>query len=189
MKNIRLGIKLLGGFLLTALIILAVGLLSIVQQGKLADETAHLGTEGLPAVQSILVVKSEAASIAALMRTLQTPYATKEQRDFSHKQLLESRKSPGAAKEKFASLPIMNEVKPSGRTSTPTSPSGPASTTRRSSSQKQIAMDMTQPNVMKQHVADFEIGHNALLAKTVNFEKKLYPASEQVFATVGKMAY
>jgi methyl-accepting chemotaxis protein len=123
-------------------------------------------------------------------------------------------------------------------------------------SKELIAMDMTQPDVMKQHVADFEIGHNALLAKTgklllvntpfeggtnetdctlgkwmqnmdttnpemvalVNqlkpvhaelhqnvakiktlvangqqteakdlYEKKLYPASEQVFATVRKM--
>jgi methyl-accepting chemotaxis protein len=167
MKNIRLGIKLLGGFLLTALIILAVGLLSIVQQGKLDNATAQLGKEGLPAVQSILVVKSEAASIAALMRTLLTPYATKEQRDFSHKQLLESRKIYSAAKDKFAALPIMNEVKTEWQDfNTHITKWAGVNNQAVELSKELIAMDMTQPDVMKQHVADFGIGHNALLAKT-----------------------
>ena len=111
MKNIRLGVKLTGGFILTALIILAVGLLSIVQQGKIAQETERLGNEALPAVSNILVVKSQAATIASLMRTLLVASATKEDRENSHKELLESRKVYGAAKEKFAVLPIMNEVK------------------------------------------------------------------------------
>jgi methyl-accepting chemotaxis protein len=51
MKNIKLGIKLLGGFLLSSLIVLVVGLLSIVQQGKLAQESERLGSEALPAIQ------------------------------------------------------------------------------------------------------------------------------------------
>ncbi len=35
MKNLKLGVKLVGGFVLTALITLAVGITAIVQQGKL----------------------------------------------------------------------------------------------------------------------------------------------------------
>ena len=73
MKNIRLGIKLVGGFVIAAVIILVVGLLSISQQGQLNDRVKQLGNETFPAVQNILIVKSESASIAALMRTLLTP--------------------------------------------------------------------------------------------------------------------
>jgi methyl-accepting chemotaxis protein len=167
MKNIRLGIKLLGGFLLTALIILAVGLLSILQQGSLNTATSELGTKGLPAVQNILVVKSEAASIAALMRTLLTPYANKEQREHSHTQLLESRKIYGAAKEKFAALPIMAEVKTEWQDfNTHITKWAGVNNQAVELSKELIALDMTQPDVMKQHMSNFETGHNALLAKT-----------------------
>lgn len=166
MKNIKLGVKLLGGFLLSALIVLVVGLLSINQQAKLYEATAQLGTGGLPAVESILVVKSEAASIAALMRTLLTPYATKEQREFSHKQLLESRKIYGAAKEKFASLPIMNDVKTEWQEFTTHITKWVGVNNQAVELSKElISMDLTQPDIMKQHMADFAIAHNALLAK------------------------
>jgi len=166
MKNINLGVKLVGGFLLTALIILAVGLLSIIQQGKLAHETARLGTEQLPAVASILTVKSEAASIAALMRSLLTPYASKEQRNYSHTQLLESRKIYGAAKEKFAALPLMSDVKTEWQEfNTHITKWAGANNQAVELSKELIAMDMTQPDAMKAHVADFEITHNALMAK------------------------
>lgn len=166
MKNIRLGIKLLGGFLLTALIILTVGLLSILQQGELDKATTQLGEEGLPAVQNILVVKSEAASIAALMRTLLTPYATKEQREHSHNQLLESRKIYGAAREKFAALPIMNHVKTEWQDfTTHIAKWAGVNNQAVELSRELIAMDMTQPNTMKGYVDDFETSHNALLAQ------------------------
>ncbi len=166
MKNIRIGIKLLGGFLLTALIILTVGLLSILQQGELNKATDQLGNAGLPAVQSILVVKSEAASIAALMRTLLTPYASKEQREYSHNQLLESRKIYGTAREKFSALPIMNEVKAEWQDfTTHIGKWAGANNQAVELSKELIAVDMTQPDIMKGHVADFEISHNALLAK------------------------
>ncbi len=166
MNNIKLGFKLLGGFLLTALIILAVGLLSIHQQAALDNATSELGKEGLPAVQNILVVKSEAASIAALMRTLLTPYATKEQREHSHTQLLESRKIYGAAKEKFAALPILSEVKAEWEDfNTHIAKWAGVNNKAVELSKELIAMDITQPDIMKQHMSEFEVGHNALLAK------------------------
>ena len=71
MKNLRLGIKLVGGFVTAAVIILAVGLLSISQQGQLNDRVKQLGNETFPAVQNVLIVKSELASIAGLMKCVQ----------------------------------------------------------------------------------------------------------------------
>ena len=73
MKNIKIGIKLLGVFLPSALLVLMVGLLSINPQSELAQKSELLGSEGLPAMENILLIKSEAASTAALMLTLLTP--------------------------------------------------------------------------------------------------------------------
>jgi methyl-accepting chemotaxis protein len=167
MKNINLGVKLLGGFLLTALIILAVGLLSIVQQGKLASETERLGTEQLPAVENILTVKSQAAAIAASMRTLLTPYATKEQLELSHQHLLEARKIYGIARDEFATLPIMAEVKAEWQEfSTAIGQWVGVNNQVVDLSKQLIAMDMTNPELMKLHMSSFELAHNELLANT-----------------------
>ncbi len=166
MKNLKLGIKLVGGFVMAAVIILAVGLLSISQQGQLNDRVKQLGNETFPAVQNILTVKSEAASIASLMRSLLTPYATNEQRNFSHQQLLVSRKAYGEAKDKFTTLPLAKQVESEWQefTTNITKWAG-VNNQAVELSKELIAMDMINPNLMKQHMADFEIAHNALLAK------------------------
>ncbi|MDD2465115.1 MAG: methyl-accepting chemotaxis protein [Desulfobulbus sp.] len=166
MNDFRLGIKLVGGFLMTALIIVLVGMLSISQQNKLGSEVEALGNQTIPAVQSILVVKSQAASIASLMRSLLTPYASKEQRNYAHQTLLESRKIFGEAKEKFMSLPLSKEVTSEWQEfNTNISQWVQVNNEAVDLSKQLIEMDMLKPDVMKQHMADFEIAHNALLAK------------------------
>jgi methyl-accepting chemotaxis protein len=137
-----------------------------MQQGKLAHEVEHLGNDTVPALKSIMVVKSQAASIAALMRTLLTPYATNEQRNFSHEELLESRKIYGAAKEKFLTLPLAKQVESEWQNFTTNITKWVGVNNQAVELSKElIAMDMTKPDLMKQHMADFEIAHNTLLAK------------------------
>ncbi|MFN2355850.1 MAG: methyl-accepting chemotaxis protein [Desulfopila sp.] len=167
MKDIKIGIKLFGGFLITAFIILLVGLLSILQQGKLARETEQLGTEELSAVQEILTVKSQAASIASSMRGLLTSYASKEHLEDSYRELLAARKIYGAAKEKFSTLPIMNDVKAEWQDfNTHIGKWVVVNNEAVDLSKQLVAMDMTKPEVLKQHMADFEIAHNVLIANT-----------------------
>lgn len=164
MKNVKIGIKLIGGFLITAVIILFVGLLSIIQQGKLAKETEHLGKEQLPAAEYILAVKSETATIAAIMRTLLTPYATKEQLEDSHRQLLETRKKYGASKEKFTALPVFGDIRAEWEAfNTSITRWVEVNNQAVEVSKALISMDMTNPAQMKQHMANFEIGHNTLI--------------------------
>ncbi len=166
MNDFRLGIKLVGGFLMTALIIVLVGLLSISQQNKLGNEVKILGEETIPAVENILIVKSQAASIAALMRTLLTPYASIQQRNYSHQTLLESRKIYGEAKEKFMALPFFKEVGSEWQEFTTNITKWVEANNQAVELSKElIAMDIIKPDVMKQHMADFENSHNALLAK------------------------
>ncbi|MGB3223000.1 MAG: methyl-accepting chemotaxis protein [Desulforhopalus sp.] len=167
MKDIKIGIKLFGGFLITALIILLVGLLSILQQGKLAKETEQLGEEELSAVQEILTIKSQAASIASSMRGLLTPYASKEHLEDSYRELLEARKIYGAAKEKFSTLPIMNDVKTEWQDfNTHIGQWVVVNNEVVDFSKQLLAMDTTKPEILKQHMAGFEIAHNVLLANT-----------------------
>lgn len=63
MKNMKLGVKLVGGFILTAVIIVAVGLIAMIQQNKLYHLQEELANNDLPALQNMLTIKSEAAGM------------------------------------------------------------------------------------------------------------------------------
>lgn len=190
MNNFKLGIKLVGGFLMTAIIILLVGLLSYVQQGKLEHKASQLGNENIPAVQNILVVKSEAAYIAGLMRTLLTPYATVEQRNHSHQQLLESRKIYTAAKEKFMALPLFKEVPNEWQVFNDNISKWVQVNNKAVDLSKElITLDMTNPNGMKEHMASFEIAHNSLLAKVgklIMFNTAFEGGTDDTACSLGK---
>ena len=166
MKNLKLGVKLIGGFTLTALIVLIVGLFSILQQGNLGKETTNIGKISMPAVEKILIVKGEAAGIGSMMRALLTPFATADQRNAIHSTLPERRKVYGAARDQFKELPIFKEVEADWQVFTDniTKWAGVNNQVVELSNEL-IKMDITNPVAMQTHVADFEIAHNQLLAK------------------------
>jgi len=166
MKNWKLRTKLVGGFVLTALIIVAVGITSVVEQRQLTELQMEMSEVDLPAVQNILVIKSVAASIASLMRTLLTPYASVEQRKNAHEQLIEGRKVYGAAKEKFLKLEFATRVKPElEQFNTSIGQWVAANNKAVEMSQHLIDMEMTNPTKLYSDVKDFEISHLSLLAK------------------------
>ena len=166
MKNLKLGVKLVGGFVLTALIILAVGITAIVQQGKMKSLQADMAEDHFPAVQNILVIKSVTANLAGLMRTLLTPFASVEQRQQVHERLIEGRKVYGAAKTNFLALDFASTVKPeidnfSGNI-------GKWVTVNNKvveMSQRLIDQDIINPSKLNDHIKDIEIAHQSLLAK------------------------
>ncbi len=166
MKNIKLGIKLLGGFLLSSLIVLVVGLLSIVQQGKLAQESEQLGSEALPAIQNILVVKSQAATIASLMRSYLVADISKSAREESNNNLLAARKVYGAAKEKFAALPILSTVQNEWQDFNTHIGKWVAANNQVVEISKELsAQDILNPMALKEDFHKIEIAHNELLLK------------------------
>ena len=166
MKNLKIGVKLVGGFILTALIIVAVGLTAIVQQGKMHHLQEELAEDDLPAIQNILIIKNEAAVIVGLMRTLLTPYATVEQRKLAHQGLDEHRKIYGVAKTAFLALDFAETVKPeledfSNHISKWTTVNNKAVEI----SKKLIDTDMTNPAELNNYMNEFEIAHQSLTAK------------------------
>ncbi len=110
MKNLKLGIKLTGGFCITALIVVVVGLTAIFQQGKLYHQVLQVAEKDVPALEKVLNIKMEANSTVGLMRTLLSPYTSKEQRSAAHQGLLDARSRYGEAMEEFVNLPVFSSV-------------------------------------------------------------------------------
>lgn len=190
MKNLKIGTKLVGGFILTALIIVAVGITAIVQQGKMHHLEEEISENDLPAVQNISIIKSETAAIASLMRTLLTPYVSIEQRKLAHEGLLERRKVYGAAKTDFLALDFAETVKPELEDfSTHIGKWVSVNNKAVELSQNLIDTDMTNPALLNNHMNEFEIAHQALLAKLgklLAFDISFEGGTDGTACTLGK---
>ena len=73
MKNIKLSIKLIGGFIATACITLIVGLVGYSGLVTMAGHTDMLGNEDMPKVESLLQMESHLNSAMIGLRTLMSP--------------------------------------------------------------------------------------------------------------------
>ena len=81
MKNIKLGIKLIGGFIATALITLLVGGVGYVQLTKMAGHTETLGTQNMPKMVRLLQAESRINEIMISLASMMSPYSTREDRE------------------------------------------------------------------------------------------------------------
>jgi len=166
MKNLKLSVKLIGGFILTALIILGVGITAMVQQEKMHDLQIELAEQDLPAVAHILEIKGELANIAGLMRNLLTPYATAKQREQVHQGLLDGRKIYGAEKEDFLLLDFAKTIEPEWKEfSNHIVKWVTVNNKAVVLSKGLISSDMVNPVTLNNHMNAFEIAHQSLLAK------------------------
>ncbi len=190
MKNLKLGVKLVGGFILTALIILVVGIVGIVEQNKLHSLEEKLAMNDLPSVQHLLEIKSEAASIASLMRTLLTPYASAEQRESAHQSLLDARKVYGEATANFQDLDFAKTVEPEWKEfSTQISNWAAVNNEAVKISEELVRSDLVNPTRLNSHMSDFEIAHQSLLAKTgrlIAFNENFEGGTDETSCSLGK---
>jgi len=190
MRNFKLGVKLVGGFVLTSAIVLGVGLLSIVQQNRLQHEMELINTDNMPAIQNILTLKSELGAGAALMRTLINPSSPPELREFSHQHLLEIRQAIKAARDTFKALPLAQKVEREWQEfGANIAKWSEVNNQTVELSKELIAMDMTNPGKVRKHLADMESGHNALLAKVgklVYFNTPFEGGADDTACALGK---
>ncbi|WP_169313583.1 methyl-accepting chemotaxis protein [Spirochaeta africana] len=70
MKNLRLGVKLIGGFILVAAIVLVVGIIGLVGSIQLRTNIEEIGLVRLPSIQSLLEVEIAAEEMMMAQRTL-----------------------------------------------------------------------------------------------------------------------
>ncbi|WP_045222033.1 MCP four helix bundle domain-containing protein, partial [Desulfonatronum thioautotrophicum] len=65
MKNIRIGVKLVGGFVIVALITLILGILGWYGIDKLSDDMEYIGTNRIPDLQALAVLNTQRMVIRA----------------------------------------------------------------------------------------------------------------------------
>jgi methyl-accepting chemotaxis protein len=109
MKDVKLGIKLLGGFLLVALLTLAVGALGIVEIRGLGDRLRNVGQEQLPAVACLGAVKAEFRTINQSLRTLLSPNLDSKGRDSQYANIQAARERYKAQARAYEALDLPRE--------------------------------------------------------------------------------
>ncbi|GAB6088574.1 methyl-accepting chemotaxis protein [Spirochaeta dissipatitropha] len=70
MKNLRLGVKLIGGFSLVAAIVLVVGVIGLIGSMQLSDDITEIGQVRLPSIENLLRVEIAAEQLLLSQRTL-----------------------------------------------------------------------------------------------------------------------
>ncbi len=166
MKNLKLGIKLTGGFCITALIVVVVGLTAIFQQGKLYRQVLLVAEKDVPALEKVLQIKTEANSTVGLTRTLLSPYTSKEQRLASHQGLLEARSRYGKAMKEFVELPVFSFVTQEWDDFKANAQKWAAANNRAVELSKELmAVDLVNVPQLKEHMIQIEKAHSMLLSK------------------------
>ena len=105
MKNIKLGTKLIGGFTLTALIALVIGLVSILTMRELSKNIESMGTESLPSVELLLRVKGGVADLTTNLRSLLSTELTVQDRKDIPTQISAIREEYRKSAEVYSALP------------------------------------------------------------------------------------
>eukprot|EP01022_Parablepharisma_sp_SALTPOND_P016355 TRINITY_DN2383_c0_g7_i1.p1 TRINITY_DN2383_c0_g7~~TRINITY_DN2383_c0_g7_i1.p1 ORF type:complete len:918 (+),score=193.26 TRINITY_DN2383_c0_g7_i1:7045-9798(+) len=118
MKNLKLGVKLIGGFILTALIALVVGLIGIYEMNNLTGHMENIGKAKLPTVSSLKSVQASVRRLEGAMRTLMSPYIDDEERSQQYENVAQVREEYGKALAVYEPMPkkpeetqIWNEFK------------------------------------------------------------------------------
>ncbi|MDR3090537.1 MAG: HAMP domain-containing protein, partial [Desulfobulbaceae bacterium] len=104
MKNLKLGFKLIGGFAMTALLVLIVGLFALYAESGLKTQLQYITRDILPATQNMLVMQNEVIEIRAYTSLLLSNYLSAEDREEAERLIAESRKTHATAQENFLAL-------------------------------------------------------------------------------------
>ena len=109
MKNLKLMVKLLGGFILVALITLTVGITGWLGVDSVNKSVVEIGDVRLPSIYSLAIIEKELESIRVAQRTMLNPSLTAEQRANQAKLIDEARGRYKKAWDTYAPLPQTKE--------------------------------------------------------------------------------
>ncbi len=166
MKNLKLGVKLIGGFALTAIIIFVVGIISILEQDSLHEQTKLLEKEAIQSIKHMMYIKNEASNISTSMRTILTPYATRGQRAQTKQEVLATRKVYGKAKEAFSRLAFFKTVPQEWQQFVTSSGKWlEANNTATKLSEELLEADILNPEQLTRDMIFFEAAHERMLKK------------------------
>ena len=91
MKNIKLSVKLIGGFVTTAIITLVVGLVGYVQLTRMVEHVDMIAQEDMQKVESLLQMESHLNALMIGVRTLMSPVIDQETRQAQYQTITRNR--------------------------------------------------------------------------------------------------
>ncbi|MFH2115194.1 MAG: MCP four helix bundle domain-containing protein, partial [Spirochaetota bacterium] len=109
MKNLKLGLKLIGGFSLVAMIVLVVSLVGIMGIVNLNDHIDEIGHVRLPSVESLLDIRVESNAIRIAQRSLLNPRMPLADRERQYKNIEGSSVKYMEARAVYEPLPQTEE--------------------------------------------------------------------------------
>ena len=105
MKNIKLGIKLIGGFVISALITLLVGGVGYIQLAKVSGHAERIGNQNMPKTVNLLQAESHINRLMISLSAMMSPYNSQEDRERQLADVAENRKAYKQFFDAYASLP------------------------------------------------------------------------------------
>lgn len=109
MKNLRLGVKLIGGFILVALIVAAVGVFGLTGAQQLNRHVVEIGEVRLPSIEALMEAELAAEEMLVAQRTLLSELLTQEQRNYYLQNYRTARQELLEVWEHFTTLPATAE--------------------------------------------------------------------------------
>ena len=105
MKNVKIGVKLIGGFVMVALIALVIGLVGLRGKNTLEGHLAEIGMVRLPSVQSLLIISEAQTAIASAENALLAKNIAVEGRQAQYERFEQAKKRAMEAWEIYEPLP------------------------------------------------------------------------------------
>ena len=105
MKNIRLGIKLIGGFIASALITLLVGGVGYIQLSKVSGNAELIGNQNMPKMVNLLQAESNINELMISLAAMMSPYNSQEDRERQLAAIAEKRVMYKESFDAYAALP------------------------------------------------------------------------------------
>ena len=108
--NVRLGVKMVGGFILVALLVVVLGVISWIGANQLDEAIDEIGLVQLPSIESLLMTEISIEEMIVAQRTMMSPQLTAVQRSNQLSNFNASRDELYVHLERFHSLPATAEV-------------------------------------------------------------------------------
>lgn len=105
MKNITIGTKLIGGFLIVALVTLGIGFTGWFGSRSLSEHQQEMTGDSMPSIQNVMAAARGLNEVQAAMRGFLNPALTPENRQVLNQELAEARAEYRKALEAYQALP------------------------------------------------------------------------------------
>jgi methyl-accepting chemotaxis protein len=170
MKNIKLGTKLIGGFLITAMVALIIGLVGTYEINKLTGHIHEIGEVRLPSIASLQTLENQIRRIQQSTRTMMSPYLDRETRLNQAKDIEDARVIYREAWDVYEPLPQTAEESKTWEQFVPKVKEAAGLNNQAAQMSEQlIEMDVLNPDKYMGNLQMFTADHYALEAKVGEF--------------------